>query len=286
MKKYVVYTAVVGTYDKIEPPAVVDDRFDYILFSNDIQPRAVSVWEVRSIPYFNEIPTKIARWVKTHPEELLSEYESSLWIDANILISSSAVYECYINHYKSETLVATMKHKLWDCVYDEMFSVLCCLFEHENVTLRWGHKLRREGYPQHNGLCETGVFYRRHADGRVKSFDQLWWECINKYSRRDQYSVNYSLWKKGLDYSYFVSESESVYKSSVFSHVEHEGQVPQLLKLGKYEAWLVRYYKKCPDRRGMICSIYYRVYAKRHPLFWAFLIGQYFRVKYLLKRTI
>ena len=69
--------------------------------------------------------TKIARYVKTHPEELLPEYEVSLWMDANIIISSNVVYECFVKHYDYGTLVATMKHTKWNCVYDEMFSVLC-----------------------------------------------------------------------------------------------------------------------------------------------------------------
>ena len=36
-KKCVIYTAMVGGYDEIMQPLVVDDRFDYILFSNDIK---------------------------------------------------------------------------------------------------------------------------------------------------------------------------------------------------------------------------------------------------------
>ena len=35
-KKYAIYTAMVGGYDEIMQSKVVDDRFDYILFSNDM----------------------------------------------------------------------------------------------------------------------------------------------------------------------------------------------------------------------------------------------------------
>ncbi|MBR5328436.1 MAG: hypothetical protein IKV31_07870 [Paludibacteraceae bacterium] len=43
-KKYAIYTAMVGGYDEIMQPTVIDDRFDYILFSNDIKEDRVGVW--------------------------------------------------------------------------------------------------------------------------------------------------------------------------------------------------------------------------------------------------
>lgn len=68
MNKFVIYTAIIGNYDEILQPQVIDDRFDYVLFSNE---NRVGVWQVRPIAYVNDIQTKIARYVKTHPEELL-----------------------------------------------------------------------------------------------------------------------------------------------------------------------------------------------------------------------
>lgn len=282
MNKYVIYTAVVGNYDEIKQPQVVDGRFDYILFSNDINEKRIGVWQVKPIPYHNPIQTKIARWVKTHPEELLSEYEASLWIDSNIIIIHSVVYERFIEHYSSDTLVSTMRHAFRNCVYDEMFMILCCGFEHENVTLKWGKMLRKEGYPKNNGLCETGVFFRRHSDKKVKEFDRIWWSIIDRYSRRDQYSVNYSLWKTGLNWSYFISRDETVYTSSYLTHVEHKGNVPQRLIFKWNEAWLIRYYQKHVDEKETIENLYYGLYNTPFPVLGAFLCGQYYRIKHLL----
>lgn len=33
-KKYCVFSVIVGAYDTVKQPVVVDDRFDYILFSD------------------------------------------------------------------------------------------------------------------------------------------------------------------------------------------------------------------------------------------------------------
>lgn len=37
MNKFVIYTAIIGNYDEILQPQVIDDRFDYVLFSNEIE---------------------------------------------------------------------------------------------------------------------------------------------------------------------------------------------------------------------------------------------------------
>lgn len=282
--RFVIFTAIIGNYDEVKQPSVIDDRFDYILFSNDIKEKKVGVWLIKPIPYFNPIQTKIARWVKTHPELLLGDYEASLWVDSNIIITSSYVYDRVIELVESKALVATMKHFRRNCAYEEMFEILCCGFESEKVVLRWGRRLRKDNYPKDNGLCETGVFFRIHSENKVAQFDQMWWQCIEEYSRRDQFSVNYALWKMGISWHLFLSDGCSVYESNCFMHVEHKetGSVPQRIKRKKTEAWLIRYYEKCHDKRQEIENIYYRLYGLPFPVTGAFLMGQFYRLRYIL----
>lgn len=286
-KRFVIYTAIVGNYDEIKQPRVVDERFDYILFSNCLADNRIGVWKICPIPYVNPVQTKVARWVKTHPEELLREYDVSLWIDSNILITEQFVYNRVIQLYNDGILVSTMKHFQRNCAYEEMFEILRCGFEQESVILKWGHYLRKQGYPQNNGLCETGVFYRRHANDNVSRFDSLWWQCIEKYSRRDQCSVNYALWKMQMNWTFFLPNEGSVYNSSCFLHSEHgtRERVPQRLFWNRFEAWLIRYCYKCPQQQNRIERLYFILYGLPFPSIGAFFMGQYYRIRYhLLKR--
>ena len=285
MNRYVIYTAVVGNYDEIKQPQVVDNRFDYILFSNDIKEKNVGIWQVRPIPYHNPIQTKIARWVKTHPEELLDEYEASLWMDASITVISFFVYERFLSCVNNGVKVATMRHLFRNCAYEEMVFMMYCMFEREDVVLKWGKELRKNKYPRNNGLCETGVFFRSHFDSQVKLFDNLWWNCIDNYSHRDQLSVNYALWKTGLKWDCFISEKENVYHSVYFSHRLHCKKDSQRMVFGGMEAWLIRYFAKGNmEQRKRIEDEYYRIYAMPYPKFWAFVLGQYYRILWLIKK--
>ena len=87
MKKFVIYTVQTGGYDNVQQPLVVDERFDYILFTDSADAKQKGVWQVRSIPYQNADLTRLSRYPKMHPNELLSDYAASLYIDANIQIN-------------------------------------------------------------------------------------------------------------------------------------------------------------------------------------------------------
>lgn len=278
MKKYVVYSAIIGQYDKVLQPKVIDDRFDYVLFTDSLKGGKEGVWEIRKINYHNDIQTKTARWVKTHPEVLLTEYNASVWIDASVRITSNYIYERAVYLYEKQILIATHIHPERNCIYNEMFGMLVFQWEEEDVILKWGHRLRNESYPREIGTFETRVLYRSHMSQAIIQFDNLWWDCINDYSRRDQLSFNYCLWKLDIYCRSFLPIDCSVHNSEhfqIFSHTNSSGK-----RVGK-PSWLIRYYYKYPNSN--IEDLYYWIYKRLYPKFWVILLGQYFRLKHLIK---
>ena len=76
-RRIVFYTAVFGDYDNLLLPEQIDPSVDYVCFTD--RPRNdYGVWQMRSAPYYHPDPTRIARYVKTHPHELfLSRLQAS-----------------------------------------------------------------------------------------------------------------------------------------------------------------------------------------------------------------
>ena len=224
MKKYAVYTACIGNYDDICQPEVVDSRFDYILFTDDTYEAPLGVWQVRHVDYCNLDKTRIARYVKTHPHELLPDYEATLWMDSSIQIISSYIYERVVELVKSQTELSAIKHPKRDCIYDEAFEVASRkspgALEYEDVAMTWCHKLWEEHYPLHNGLFETGILYRRN-DAVMEQFDNLWWTCIDNYSKRDQLSFNYVVWNCKPTYEHIFPVGEHAFNSPQVRFVGH-----------------------------------------------------------------
>jgi hypothetical protein len=282
-KKYAIYTAMVGGYDEIMQPLVVDNRFDYILFSNDIKEDRVGVWQVRPIAYTNPDNTRICRYVKTHPKELLPGYDASVWMDSNIRIMTSAVYERIVELYESGSLIASINHSERDCIYDEAFIVIAWGVELEKIVIDWCHKLRQEGYPKHNGLYETGVMFRAHTNEKIQALDAMWWDCIEKYSKRDQLSFNYVLWKLEVKCEYFLGKHKCVHNSTDFSYIEHQN-IGKKIYMYSDDGWLLKYAYKKPYKQSIVKQRYEWCYARCFPYLWISIFGHYYRLKEILRR--
>jgi hypothetical protein len=278
----VIYSALIGAYDAVPQPTVSDERFDFVLFSNCVEASTDGVWQIRPIAYENTDTTRIARYVKTHPETLLPEYDVSIWVDMNVLIKTGYLYERAAQLVSKGILISSMHHPGWDCIYEEAFAVMHMRVERESVVLGWCHQLVKEGYPRHNGLCETNVLFRQHNKPEVADFDGFWWECICAHSRRDQLSFNYALWKKGIPCHYMMGEETCAKNSEDFEVIKHKDGNHNFCDLAKNEGWLMRYCWKVPSQVDKIKGIYYKIYSMLFPKTFAFLLGQYFRVKYLL----
>ena len=277
MKRFVIYSAIIGQYDTPLQPAVFDDRFEYVLFSNCLPEGKMGVWQIKHVDYANPIQTKIARYVKTHPESLLSQYEASLWLDANIRIKNQCVYDRFVELFEKNVAVASVKYVGCDCVYEEMFRVLDFRYESEKIVVAWGRLLRNRDYPKHNGLIETGMLFRLHSRDDVKGMDALWWNYIESYSRRDQLSFPLVLQERRMRCECFLPEGKTVRNFEGTELVKHNNETTKFTPNEK-PAWLMHHYYKHHEDKEKVFDLYYWIYGRRFPMFWAKVLGQYYRI--------
>lgn len=270
-KKFVIYTVLTGNYDDILQPEVVDDRFDYILFSNDIFERRIGIWTIQRIPNVIENDNKrLSRYPKTHPETLLSQYEASLYIDANVQIISGTVYDRFIELYESRVEYAGIKLVLTgrDCIYDHAFDMShgFCV-EHDYVAIRQCRELYKLGFPRHWGLNENNIIFRIHTE-RMANVDAEWWNWIVNWSSRDQLSYMYCLWKNKIPITYFLPAGEDTYSSKNFNRVYHDRN-KQVIKTKVIKRRLcerVRVFCMSFDKNRS-CKLWHTMYASSHPIF-------------------
>lgn len=233
--KFAIYSACIGGYDNICQPLVVDERFDYFLFTNEAREENVGVWHVRKIDYTNSDMTRIARYVKTHPEELLSEYDATLWMDMNLQIADSYIYERFIDLYNSNTQIASIQHPERDCIYVEAYTMANWRFEHDYIAFEWCHKIYKDGYPFHRGMYETNILFRRKSEIMYR-VNHAWWDCIDHHSKRDQFSCNYVLWKLGVDEVFFFPLGEHSQNTKHVNFAWHsEVSTRKLVSMGYWE---------------------------------------------------
>ena len=268
---------MVGGYDKVEQPLVVDERFDYVLFTDVVKTERMGVWQVRAVPYFHEDFTRYSRYPKMHPEELFSEYAASLYIDANLQIVSRDLYDQCVAFYEQGVDWGGVKHPnppYADCIYDHAFVVLACGLDTERTVFRWCHRLRKEGYPQNNGLYENNVIFRINNEA-CRQVDESWWQLYCDYSRRDQLSLFYVFWKHpSLRHELLLPEDERAVNSKWLKLSLHGNVAPKTrtVKQGFLEHARTRLRSAANiEKRLKWNKFHYRLYGLPLPIAFAIL---------------
>lgn len=223
MKKYVIYTVITGGYEEILQPLVLDDRFDYILFTENCSSDKEGVWSLRTISDIEGLDkVRLSRYPKSHPVSLFPEYVASLYIDANIQIKDDWIYSRFIELVENKTEYAGVKLVVTgrNCIYDHAFDMCVMGVEHDYTGLRQCHELYKRNFPSHFGLNENNIIFRMHT-AAIEKVDNEWWYWITHYSRRDQFSYMYCLWKNRMPINYILPEGEDSRNSSHFNFVVH-----------------------------------------------------------------
>lgn len=199
--KSVVYTCITNDYDdlkEIEIYKYIDKDWDYVCFSDNeelIKQGQLGIWEVKPLQFKELDNTRNQRWHKTHPHVLFPNYEESTWIDGNINILSNKLYET-IKNTPHEILVPEHFKNL--CIFSEYSDVINSGLDNINTINNELDLIKNDGMPANYGFAETNILFRKHHRENIVKGMELWWDFINKYSKRDQLAFTYVLWKLGI----------------------------------------------------------------------------------------
>ena len=234
------YTAIVGNYDCINVPETLNSDFDYIMFT-DSPAADTGVWSIRPIPYFHSDTARAARFVKTHPHVLLGDYDIAVWIDSNIMLLND------IEHFvdgllSSGQAVGAIPHQHRATIYEEFIACSKLKKDEIKVMKKQIEKYREESF-DHSDLIESGfmVFDLRHR--KTKIFLEYWWSEIDRHSKRDQLSLNYSLRKAKVPWHPLTAPPINIRNHEDFALVPHnQGVGPgeklvEALKLGTIDPY-------------------------------------------------
>ena len=212
----VVYTCIIGGYDTLLEPRVVEPDVDYICFTDNTNIKS-NVWEIRQIPYevsdMNLSNVKKQRCIKINPHKYLSEYKMSLWIDGNIEILST-VSKLFNENIDSEKSVFIPQHPERNCIYAEGSAVIRLKKDTKENVNRQLNGYREEGFPPDYGLVQSNIIIRKHNDYECIKLMEKWWEELKNKSHRDQLSFNYAVWKLQTDIVSYLDKY--IYKSEYF----------------------------------------------------------------------
>ncbi|WP_156824336.1 class I SAM-dependent methyltransferase [Thioalkalivibrio sp. ALE20] len=242
-----VYTAISGNYDSLKLPAVLDERIDYIVFTDTALPDT-GIWQVRPITYFSDDATRTARFVKTHPHWLLADYDITIWIDSNVMILGD-IWPLVSDFKDSGKAIGAIPHPQRQSIYEEIHECAHRAKDDYSVMECQVQAYRSEGF-KHDDLIESNLMMANLGGCRAscERFFSTWWSQIDRHSRRDQLSKNYALRLADVEWHRLLKNGESVRNHRDFVLVEHDaGQGPASRLVAKLDSPLLDPYALSSD---------------------------------------
>lgn len=193
--KMVVYTALFGDYDELIDPVEGFQGCDFICFTDQTNLKS-DIWDIRFVKNSSLTPKMMNRYYKFLPHLFMPEYECSLYVDSNILILKNP---CELkDKYLTDVNFAIPRHIIRSCIFDEAEVLLRSGRVSPFSVFRQMISYRKEGYTCQNSLGENNILLRRH--NKVIDIMRRWWLELHLFSKRDQLSLMFVLWKLKADY--------------------------------------------------------------------------------------
>lgn len=192
-----VYSCVSGSYEEITPLATNTEGSDFFLFTDDAEAKVPEGHHKRFPNYINPAPVRTARYVKTHPHVWFRDYDYAFWCDSNIhFFGDFSVYANMLDEADADC--GFIAHPVRETFLEEGLE----LIEKRIVdrTLAEAQMARYSNSPAvlSSRLIETNFFICRPRSPKVAKFMGLWWAEINRFTHRDQLSINYALHQAGI----------------------------------------------------------------------------------------
>lgn len=194
-----IYTAISGRYDTLKPhPPIKGCQF--IAFVDNPEKYPDEDWKLQKLIPFHRDPIRNSKRYKVLAHEMLPQAECSLWLDGNLTLCDDFDFDSLIDRFLTEHDIALFDHRKRRCAYHEANTCLHCRLDDPEIINSQISRYLSEEYPMNHGLTENRMILRRHTPA-IALLEDTWWGEICGGSRRDQLSLNYSMWKTRVTYA-------------------------------------------------------------------------------------
>lgn len=200
--KLLVYTSVIGGYDRVFPPLVRDASVDHVILTDD-PAMQVPGWRSHLIDVSGFASRRAAnRYSKMLVHRLLPGYKASLYVDGNIRLLGPTG-ELLRSFVEGGVTIRFFRHPQRDSVAEEI--VACVALGKVAGAAPLETELeayRADGFADDQGLVEATIIMKNHTAPGLDEAMALWWAQFERFGNRDQLSLPYVLWKTGVSHDW------------------------------------------------------------------------------------
>lgn len=197
--KRVIYTVIVGGYDRLREPEPYPG-WDFVCFTDGRRTGwrskvGLSHWDIR--PIHGDAPTEVlrSRLPKILPHRYLQDYDYSVYIDGNAWLLEDPTGPLETMGWPK---MAVSEHPFRETVFEEIDECVLQNKAPHDLLATQREAYRAEGLPENTPLLENNLLLRRHNDPDVIRLMEAWWDQMNTHSHRDQLSLPFVAWRQNF----------------------------------------------------------------------------------------
>lgn len=225
MAEMVVYTAIIGGYDILHAPAVVNPDVQYVCFTDKPLPKTLP-WEQIIVARTCGNAAREGHRLKVLAHKYFPDAGVTLWIDGSVGLNIDPMV--LLDQVLQDCDIAVCAHPprlSRDCIYQEGQVCVERGLGVPSLILKQLAAYREQGYPEHNGLAGLTLILRRHTK-EIRDLCETWWAQIEKHnSRSDQLSFPFVCWLANIKYGYLPLRIQGRLSWRLFHHVKQREAV-------------------------------------------------------------
>lgn len=196
-QKIAIYTCVTDHYDNLKNHKWLSDKCDYFVITDD-KSQETGLFQYLDIRQFlpEDIKdyTRQNRFCKINAHKIFPNYRYSIYADANVVFNRDLLY---LIDELPKTRISVAARLLEDDLFAHAIRVINSRRDKPEVVREQLQSYWLQGMPSNYGAFWCNVLIREHNHPICKKIMEEWWEQIQSFSRRDQLSFPYVLWKNG-----------------------------------------------------------------------------------------
>ncbi len=195
-ERIVVYTVVLGGYDVIRPPRVVNSNVRYVAITDGAAP---APWEVMCPPESTCSRKHETRRLKLLAHELFPDADWTIYFDGQLQLAVDPLALLAECEAWGDGDLYLFRHQDRDCIYAEARAVARIGKDNSANVDPQIERYRAAGFPEQAGLYLGGMLIRRK--GACNAFNAAWWGEVSSASHRDQLSLPVALASSGVRFT-------------------------------------------------------------------------------------
>lgn len=195
-EKIVVYTVVLGRYDAIRPPLVVNPDVSYVAITDGSAP---APWQVVRPPRSKLSRVRQTRHLKLLAHKLFPDADWTIYYDGQLQLAVDPVALLSECEAWGPAELYLFRHQDRECLYAEATEVVRIGKDQRANVTPVIERFRRQGVPERAGLYLGGMLIRRRWS--CDAFNARWWSHVAAGSHRDQISLPVALAESGVQFT-------------------------------------------------------------------------------------